>query len=89
MNTTTPIWMCEKVKRLAIERAKREGGSAANMLVKWTGEAFQLLGAELKAFPEIAKLLPSHLVRYIKTGAFGALSALDMAAMVIACLMNE
>lgn len=83
MNTTTPTWMLEKVKRLAIERAKREGGSPEDALVKWTGEAFQILQGELKAFPKLANLLPSLLVRNIKTGAFDALSALDMAAMVI------
>lgn len=84
MSNTTPAWMTEKVSRLATERAKRERGEPADALNLLCGEAFQTLNSEMKAFPNLARWLPSTFARNLQVGAFGALSALELAAIIIA-----
>ena len=79
-----PEWMSAKIATLAREKSARDGCSPAEAVNVMTGDAFATLGAELSAFPHLAGLLPLSLSRNIKSGAFSALTALELAAIVIA-----
>lgn len=79
-----PEWMSAKIATLAREKLARDGCSPAEAVNVMTGDAFATLGAELSAFPHLAGLLPLSLSRNIKSGAFSALTALELAAIVIA-----
>lgn len=78
-----PEWMSEKIGRLAKEKAARDGCSPAETVNTLAGEAFQTLEAELTAFPELSQAVPNRLSKNIRTGAFCALSAFELAAIVI------
>lgn len=79
-----PEWMSQKLERLARERAARDGCSPAEAINVMTGDAFATLGAELSAFPDCARFLPVSFARNLRAGSFSALSALELAALVIA-----
>jgi len=79
-----PAWMADKLTRLARERAERDRTNVAEALPQLEGEAFQALTAELIAFPELARLLFPGFARNVRTGAFSALSVLELAAITIA-----
>lgn len=79
-----PTWMASKVTKLARAKAQSEGCSPATALDTLTGEAFTTLAAELAAFPELLQVLPKQLGKNIMAGAFSALSAYELAAIVIA-----
>jgi hypothetical protein len=81
--STLPDWMSKKVSGLADERARRDGVNLTDVVNLISGDAFTTLSAELATFPELAKLSPSTLGRNIRTGAFCALSAFELAAIVI------
>lgn len=78
-----PQWMAEKIRKLANSRALRENTGLSNALDVLSGEAFQELENELARFPELSRILSNSLSRNICTGALSALTALELAAIII------